>query len=601
MTGNNNNILDFIHCFKSSLSNSNDNFYFLDLQKLSNGINVDYCFVEFQHTPFKVNLLWMAVMKKRLDLVQFLVRECRANLDFRFLNDRTIVNNSYPLRRCTALFVAVYLKYYEITKYLVEMGADVNIPNAFGVTPLMQSVDNKKIFQYLIENGKVNVNIRDAKGLTVLDYAIRNYHFETGIMLLGVITITDDLLIKVAYRLNFCNDKSNETKIKILEEFIERDKFINKSVIANAYELLSVNFLNIVRKNYCLNKAMRIRKRARIKKNILLSNASLDYNYSYKNFYHYQFVNIIGKNNVEFINSFSNNCITSKIQEIFICERVLSHYSRLFINKILDLSKLYYIEEENITTSFNLLIYALQFCLFNEDIASTVIDIVETFFTLFENNYRYEFLNHLLTRLINKEFKHVKNDAYNQLLYYTLDLLYLFIENNNNEENNNVIQLLFKQNFYTLRANNETFDSLLHIIISNDYEKHVYKRINNNEDYIFQIQSSLLKYLILDCNVDINCINSYNTTPLFILLKNFNDDNKEKSLNLIKLLVIELGADIHQIVSLTFNRNVQKNYDVSCYNFVMNNLKSCCNDDCSCYDDNFSDEICQIFNDNIMK
>ena len=616
---NNNNItntttiIDFIQYFKLSLSynNNNNNNYIFEMRKLLlafKNINVDDCFIDFTST--QVKLLWMAVIKKRLDLVEFLIQECKVNLDFCNNNNN---NNNNPLKGSTAVFAAVYLKYYNIAKYLIDKGANVNISNAFDVTPLMQSVDNVKLCQYLIENGKANVNKKDGKGVTVLEYAINNYHFETVILLLRnkIIISSDNLLIEIAHRLNYCDNISDKMKMNILQKFIKTsDDYytFNKSTIADAYELLSVSFYNIHHKIYYLHKAIYIRNLENIKKNIipLYNDNTLCHNYC-KTYYHHYFLNIIGNNYVEFtcdLNDYMTTPIKRKIQEIFICERVIPYYSHLFITQILDLSELLFLlfGKEEKKSSFNLLIYALQF----KDIG--IMDITECFFTLFFNNndddnkYYYGFLIELLIKFINKEFNYIKNKCYNQLLFYTLDLLYLCIINDGDNNNNiKLIKCLLQDHFYSLKARNESFDSLLHIIVSDNYEKHNFffrnEKIITTTTTIDEIQYVLLKYLILDCNIDINCLNSYNCTPLFILLKKFKE-NEDKYLYLIQLLIVELGANIDQMVSVKLNCLVHKDFDISCYDFVMYNYTSqcCCNDN----DDSFSNELRQIFEDRLL-
>ena len=98
------------------------------------------------HKECKVNFLWMAVQKNRLDLVRFLVEECNARINIFFLSSCT---TSSTLRRCSVLFWAVYLQNYRIARYLIEMGANVNIPNVVGTTPLMLSIRNEEFCRYL--------------------------------------------------------------------------------------------------------------------------------------------------------------------------------------------------------------------------------------------------------------------------------------------------------------------------------------------------------------------------------------------------------------------------------------------------------------------
>ena len=198
----------------------------------------------------------------------------------------------------------------------------------------------------------------------------------------------------------------------------------------------------------------------------------------------------------------------------------------------------------------------------------------------------------------NKKLLFVKDKYYNEILYYILDLLYLCLINNNN---NKKITLLIKKNINNTSMYNNAADSLLHIIISNEYEKHIRKNKNlnnNNKNYTvnqYEIKSLLLKYLVLDCNANVNYKNLYGLTPLFMAVKYL-------KLDLLELLVLELGAHVDQNIFLDFSCSIHKGYETSCYEIIMNNV-SC---DCCCKNRNgnnelekFSSEIRMLFNNEL--
>lgn len=58
-------------------------------------------------------------------------------------------------------------EYFDIIKYLVEQGADVNAKDNKGIVPLLYVRSNYEIVKYLIENG-ANINVKDTNGHTLL-------------------------------------------------------------------------------------------------------------------------------------------------------------------------------------------------------------------------------------------------------------------------------------------------------------------------------------------------------------------------------------------------------------------------------------------------
>lgn len=80
----------------------------------------------------------------------------------------------------TGLVLAVYSEHFEIAKFLVANGANVNSTNHKGTTVFMYAKTpvfkskNTTILNWLLENG-ADINAMDLKAsMTVLDYAILN-------------------------------------------------------------------------------------------------------------------------------------------------------------------------------------------------------------------------------------------------------------------------------------------------------------------------------------------------------------------------------------------------------------------------------------------
>lgn len=106
----------------------------------------------------------------------------------------------------TPLLNATCIGNYEISKLLIEKGADVNHANKVGGTPLSISADNgdHKIVKLLLENGASStINNKDILHNSPLTKAIRKGSLETVKLLVehGA-DITDSVLISFLYKQN---------------------------------------------------------------------------------------------------------------------------------------------------------------------------------------------------------------------------------------------------------------------------------------------------------------------------------------------------------------------------------------------------------------
>ncbi len=95
--------------------------------------------------------------------------------------------NFYAEDGFTSLGLACYFGQYEIARYLVLKGADVNLPsnNGFRVFPLHSAVAGNytQIARMLIENN-AKVNVKQQAGATALHSAAQNGNIDLLIMLL---------------------------------------------------------------------------------------------------------------------------------------------------------------------------------------------------------------------------------------------------------------------------------------------------------------------------------------------------------------------------------------------------------------------------------
>lgn len=90
--------------------------------------------------------------------------ECGADIDA--VSD----TGSTPVRS------ACFMTHFEIVKYLVEHGADINRPNYNGGTCLINSVQSAPLCEFLVQNG-AQVNARDIQNKTALHYAIQEHRY----------------------------------------------------------------------------------------------------------------------------------------------------------------------------------------------------------------------------------------------------------------------------------------------------------------------------------------------------------------------------------------------------------------------------------------
>ncbi|MBO7454124.1 MAG: ankyrin repeat domain-containing protein [Alphaproteobacteria bacterium] len=126
----------------------------------------------------------------------------------------------------TPLIKAVWWKSIKVTKYLIDHGADVNSKNRWGDTVLTNVLEknNNEIAKYLIDHG-ANVNLRDRWGDTILIKALEEdndelvkYLVEHGADVNSENTWGDTVLIRAI-------EKNNNELVKYL---VECGAYINR-------------------------------------------------------------------------------------------------------------------------------------------------------------------------------------------------------------------------------------------------------------------------------------------------------------------------------------------------------------------------------------
>jgi len=127
----------------------------LDKQQKSSFFEISNGFQKFQQ-----NELRDAIEKNNVDAV------------------KNILNNGFNVNcidkgKSTPLHYAVEMNYLAIIKLLCEAGANIDAKDNFGWTPLYLAIlkKNSGITKYLVEEAKANVNCKNNKGETPLDFA----------------------------------------------------------------------------------------------------------------------------------------------------------------------------------------------------------------------------------------------------------------------------------------------------------------------------------------------------------------------------------------------------------------------------------------------
>lgn len=104
------------------------------------------------------------------------------------LDEQKIAVNSFAADGFTCLGLACFFGHFEVAKYLIAKGADVNLPanNAFKVAPIhsASAISDEKIISLLLENG-VDVNAKQQNGITPLHTVA--YHGQTDLVQLLLI------------------------------------------------------------------------------------------------------------------------------------------------------------------------------------------------------------------------------------------------------------------------------------------------------------------------------------------------------------------------------------------------------------------------------
>lgn len=121
----------------------------------------------------------LKIFKDRLDELISSVRDNNIDLMMKILENKFLINERTIDKGWSALMVASYHNNFEIVQKLIKLGADVNLANYNGTTPLMYAKNgwinsgDSAVFDLLLSN-KADYNLRDYSNFNLMDYVLMN-------------------------------------------------------------------------------------------------------------------------------------------------------------------------------------------------------------------------------------------------------------------------------------------------------------------------------------------------------------------------------------------------------------------------------------------
>ena len=158
-----------------------------------------------RNKSIQVTSLWGAATDNEIDKVKILVKH---GADINEGGDRL----SSPARS------ACYYNHVEMVQYLVESGADIELPNVHRRTCLINSVQSAELCAFLIEKGAL-INTQDIDGYTALHYAVIKDQLDTVKLL---IELGADACIKNIYGDDCLQLAARQGCMDILDVFMKR-------------------------------------------------------------------------------------------------------------------------------------------------------------------------------------------------------------------------------------------------------------------------------------------------------------------------------------------------------------------------------------------
>ncbi len=251
-----------------------------------------------------VTPLWCAAVSGRLAVVKVLLRH---GADVDAVSD----SGSTPIRSaCYIVRHGLNTAHFDIIKCLVRAGADVQQPNHFGGTCLINSVQSPELVKFLLENG-ANVNAEDVQHKTALHYAVQENRLESAKLLLS---FGADPFKKSKYDDDILQTACLKGALMIFNFLLESVVY-EPERIADAFELMGSTFLldmhDLGSTLFFWRKALQIRHNGRYSQ------------YPKTNLFLHPVFDVVEFNTEEELEAISLNTESLRQQALLITERIL--------------------------------------------------------------------------------------------------------------------------------------------------------------------------------------------------------------------------------------------------------------------------------------
>ncbi|KAL6631669.1 ankyrin repeat-containing domain protein [Neocallimastix sp. 'constans'] len=454
------------------------------------------------HNGFNINVIDNIIIEK-------LINNNKINI-LKLLIPQYVDINNEDKNGDTSLIYAIKYQNYEIIKYLMENGADINIVNKKIkiIYPLIND-NNYHLLKYLIENN-LDINKKDQYGRTLLNYAISSKNYSMMYYL-------------IQCQADFC---CVDNKVEILDLILYDNK---------------IDLLNIIISNFNIDEMLKdvIDKNRTDLLKLIIETTS--YNYINNKNSHRILIYAIKKRNINIIKYLINYWVDTKgvyyklIEEIIydgkldILKFLMAHNIKIELKGQGSISQLIYSIDRNEKIE-NCLIE----CGANTYISNNKIEVLDLIINKNSFNLvKILFPNYLDINITdhngNTPLIHAIKNGNEQITKYLID-------NGANTKNIkiNIDIEMFKN---ILKLNNT---ELLNVLYNNKFD------MNQKDKYdetmlnyaIKRGNDQIVKYLI-DNGADVNKEGRWDDTPLIVAIKN-------RKINIIKYL-IDKGVNVNYI------------------------------------------------------
>jgi len=483
-----------------------------------------------------VTPLWCAAVSGRLTVVKVLLR---FGADVNAVSD----SGSTPVRSaCYIVRPGLNSSHMEIIRALVEAGANIQLPNHFGGTCLINSVQSPELVEYLITSG-ADVNAEDVQHKTALHYAVQEHRLETTKVL---VNHGGDLFKKSKYGDDALQTACVKGALVIFNYLIEVASFPIER-ICDAFELMGASFLlethDMSSSIFFWRKAMELRN---VRSGAMIEKQRM------------------GKHPVLAVEEFSTedeleplffDMNLMKIQALLITERVLGslHKDTIFRYMYAGAAHADTSEYKQCISLWN---YALGLkiqkeTLLSSDTSFTVRAVIQLFINILLREQVKDDLQFSdvvnTTKYINAGLEHsiallnicpqykTQVENFDLILQSWMHLVYLLLRlSKSYEERREIFHLVKHVKSIDPRAQNE--DSILHLAVSASSSVKSNSFLDDESIEIFP-NHEVIKFLI-ECGYSLNSRNESRETPLHVATK------KENYSESVATLLLDSGAHI---------------------------------------------------------